>query len=85
MPLTKDDPEVLANKGLAQTWNMPVFLIDMIKDGYNTKDPFIIAQKLKEIFDIENLSIEEIIELIYFDMSPLDPFTTCMQEIFKDR
>jgi|TARA_R110000822_G_scaffold152112_3_gene291279 hypothetical protein len=77
MALTKNDTEVQCMKSLVDSYEMPVFAVDMIKDAYNTTDPFIIANLLIEIFEIDNLSIEEIIELIHLETIPLDKSFTC--------
>lgn len=37
------------------------FSIDLISDAYNTKDPFIIVEKVKEDLDV-NVTIRQVIE-----------------------
>ena len=83
MPLKKDDPFVLSTKSLITTYDMPIFAVDLIKETYNTNDPFLIAKLLAELFDIDDLSIEKIIKLMQLDNKPLTgDFSICTRDIF---
>lgn len=83
MALTKDDPEVLSLNYLIQTYEIPIFAVDLIKDAYNTTDPFLVSKILKEIFEIDDLSIEDIIYMISNDEVILqDKYTLSLNNIF---
>jgi len=83
MSLTKDNPEVGAIKSISESYDMPIFAVSMIKDFYNTEDPFLVAKLLADVFDIHNLTIEDITQLLYQKLaSPKQRFSLCSRDIF---
>lgn len=66
MSLNKEDPEVKCTQSIITTYDMPIFAVDLIKDAYDNTDPFFVARILKEVFEIDDLSIDEITQLIHY-------------------
>lgn len=83
MYLTRKDGKVQATKSLLRRFNMPIFAVDLLKDSYQTEDPFIICKLANEILDVK-LEVAEVLEMLYKENKPITQlYSTNMASIFK--
>lgn len=84
MSLTKQDNKVKMVKGLISQYNMPIFAVDLLKDAYDTDDPFEICKLAKEILDID-LEVAEVLNMLCEPMKKLTPrFSLSLTNFFNN-